>query len=398
MVHPGRDRGRPVTIERYEAPPPARLEVDSWVDILAPVADLASKISTTAFVPDSMRGNTAAVAAAILTGREMGVGPMTSLRHMHIIKGKTGQSAELMRALVLSHGHQIRYVETTETRCVVEGRRAGEQDWTRVMFTADQARRAKIDLGPYPEDKLVARATARLCRRLFADVIAGMPYTTEELEDLDEGAEPRPTAADAAPAEKPKRRTARRAARKTAEPDQADQPAATGDQAPPVEPARPPAMPAPPLPGEPGYDEPGAPAEPVEPEQRAQAEPEPAEPISDAQMRKLGATFTRIGISDRGERLRVSATLVGRPLMTSRELTRREASTLIDTLATVADQPDAAARLRAMVDELEQAAELLAESTDADDGEPVDGELVDDPAPTSGGPVDWPPVTQPGTG
>ncbi|HEY8378100.1 MAG TPA: hypothetical protein VIK91_16500, partial [Nannocystis sp.] len=105
--------------------------------------------------------------------------------------------------------------------------------------------------------------------------------------------------------------------------------------------------------------------------------------------------------SDRGERLRVSATLVGRPLMTSRELTRREASTLIDTLATVADQPDAAARLRAMVDELEQAAELLAESADADQAEPdadtpVDAEVVEEPPADT--PVDWPPVAQPGMG
>ncbi|WP_289008260.1 hypothetical protein [uncultured Thermomonospora sp.] len=376
-------------LERYQ---PQTVELDSWVGVMPDVVKLAEYIAMTEFVPAGLRGKPAAVAAAVLAGREQGIGPMTSLTHMHVVEGRPTMSAELKRARVLAAGHHIHYVEMTSTRCVVRGRRRGSDEWTTVTWTMDDARRAglagKANWQRHPRRMLQARATSELCDLLFPDVVGGMP-TTEDVADDVEAVEP---------VEQPKRRTARRAARKTAEPDQADQPAATGDQAPPVEPARPPAMPAPPLPGEPGYDEPGAPAEPVEPEQRAQAEPEPAEPISDAQMRKLGATFTRIGISDRGERLRVSATLVGRPLMTSRELTRREASTLIDTLATVADQPDAAARLRAMVAELENAGELLAESTDADDGEPVDGELVDDPAPTSGGPVDWPPVTQPGTG
>lgn len=381
-------------IERYQQQTPA-VDVDSWTGVMPDVIKLAGYIANTEFVPAGLRGKPAAVAAAVLAGREQGIGPMTSLTHMHVVEGRPTMSAELKRARVLAAGHHIHYVEMTSTRCVVRGRRRGSDEWTIVTWTMDDARRAGLAGKPnwqrHPRRMLQARATSELCDLLFPDVVGGLPTTEDIADDVDAAAEP---------VEKPKRRTARRSTvrRSAAEPDQADQPAATGDQAPPVEPARPPAMPAPPLPGEPGYDEPGAPAEPVEPDQRAQAEPEPTEPISDAQMRKLGATFTRIGISDRGERLRVSATLVGRPLMTSRELTRREASTLIDTLATVADQPDAAARLRAMVDELEQAAELLAESTDADDGEPVDGELVDDPAPTSGGPVDWPPVTQPGTG
>ncbi|HET6919410.1 MAG TPA: hypothetical protein VFI46_08100, partial [Jiangellaceae bacterium] len=159
------------------------LDTDSWVTVVQQVATLAQQIAQTPFVPESFRGSVPAVAAAILTGREMGLPPMVSLRHIHVIKGKPGQSAELMRALVQRAGHEIKVTEATDTRAVVCGRRRGEVEWQEARFTAEQARRAKIDLGGYPEDKLVARATTRLCRRHFADAIGGMP-SVDELEDV----------------------------------------------------------------------------------------------------------------------------------------------------------------------------------------------------------------------
>ena len=124
-------------LERYQ-PPTEPSHVDSWVNVLGQVGDLAQKIAGTDFVPDGMRGKPAAVAAAILTGREMGVPPMKSLAHVFIVKGKPGLSAELMRSLILAAGHEFRFVETTNTRCIMEGRRRGSEEWERVSFTADQ--------------------------------------------------------------------------------------------------------------------------------------------------------------------------------------------------------------------------------------------------------------------
>lgn len=198
-----------------------RHDTDSWTQVIAEVGDLASKISNTEFVPESLRGKTAAVAAAILSGREMGVPPMTALSSIHVIKGRPAQSAQLMRQLVLAAGHQLRTVEATDTRCVFEGRRKGEEDWQQVVFTADQARKARIDLGTYPEDKLYARATSRLCRRAFADVLGGMPYSTEELEDgdVDVGEAPAlPSAAGNGDTPEPAKRTMQRRSRPRAAP------------------------------------------------------------------------------------------------------------------------------------------------------------------------------------
>lgn len=192
-------------------------DIDSWTRVASQVIKLANEICDTPFVPVGLRGSAPATAAAILAGREMGLGPFTSLQHFHVIKGKVGQSALLMRALIVGQGHQWEDVEVTDTRAVVKGRRKGEAEWATASFTADQARKAGIDLGGYPQDKLYARATSRLARRKFADVIMGMPYSAEELEDgelpTDVGTQAASSNGSAASAEaKAPPRTARRKA------------------------------------------------------------------------------------------------------------------------------------------------------------------------------------------
>ena len=176
-------------LEVYQPPalavvPPAEgNDFDSWIAVAGQVVKLAREICDTPFVPDGLRGSAPAVAAAILSGRELGLPPITALQHTHVIKGKIGHSALLMRALIMSEGHDWVDVDVSDSRAVVKGRRKGEADWAEVQFTADQAKRAQIQLGGYPQDKLYARATVRLARRKFADVILGMPYSAEELED-----------------------------------------------------------------------------------------------------------------------------------------------------------------------------------------------------------------------
>ncbi|KAH2777808.1 hypothetical protein KXW38_008939, partial [Aspergillus fumigatus] len=118
---------------------PAQDPLDGWIRVMADVAKLAEYIADTELVPDAIRRKPAAVAAIILSGREMNLPPMMSLRHLHIVKGKPGMSAELMRAQVLAAGHEIEYLETSDSRVTVKGRRRGESEWLTVSFTADQA-------------------------------------------------------------------------------------------------------------------------------------------------------------------------------------------------------------------------------------------------------------------
>jgi len=222
--------------------------LDDWIPVLREVIYLAEQIADSPFVPQDLRGSVPAVAAAILTARELGVPPMTGLANIHVIKGKTGLNALLMRALIQSKGHQWQDVEVTDTRVVIRGRRRGETEWAEASFNADQAKRAGIQLQPYPQDKLYARATVRLARRKFADVIAGMPYSAEELEDgeLDQLAE---TTEQPAEPPKPAQRTAQRRQRAAERPTAAAPAAATEPTAAPAPAGTAPSG-LPPLPGE----------------------------------------------------------------------------------------------------------------------------------------------------
>ena len=79
---------------------------DSWTAVLGDVGDLATKIARTEFVPKGLQGNPAGVAAAILTGREMNLGPMASLRGIHIVEGRASLTAEMLAARILAAGHE----------------------------------------------------------------------------------------------------------------------------------------------------------------------------------------------------------------------------------------------------------------------------------------------------
>jgi hypothetical protein len=362
-----------MTIETYQPAAvavPVTRDVDSWTQVAGDVIKLASEIANTPFVPDGLRGSVPATAAAMLTARELGLPPMTGLANIHVIKGKPGLSALLMRALIQSQGHEWQDGEVTDTRAVVRARRRGESEWTEATFTADQAKRAGIALGGYPQDKLYARATARLARRKFADVIAGMPYSAEELADGDMPADeaPAPTSTPAAP----KRRTARRSSLPSAaSPSSGGVTEVTPAQraaAPVAEPV------APPLPGEDGYDEP-AEVEAVEsvPDEH-QAEEQP-KPVTRQQLTKLHASLGELGVDNRADKLEACGLIVGRSLSSSSDMTRDEASRVIDTLSNLLSLPEP----RVAFDELYAACvERQIAEGGLDPVDAVEAEVVDD--------------------
>ena len=322
---------------RAEVAVPAAMDTDSWTVVLTEVATLASRICDTPFVPDGLRGSAPAVAAAILAGRELGLGPMTSLANIHVIKGKPTLSAALMRALILAQGHQIETVDISDTRAVVRGRRKGEANWEEAAFTADHAKRAGIQLGGYPQDKLYARATTRLARRKFADVIAGMPYSTEEAEDGQPGDVLLPGEADGKPL------AAHAAAPRTAQRKTRQVNTTTGEVVPPASP--------PPAGRAHGEEDPttsGASSSAHAPDSGSPARtagPSPSssdgsgsEPVTNRQLTAIWTVLTReFGFADTDgdkDAARVACGLIIRRDITSTtQLTKREAGTIIDTLA-----------------------------------------------------------------
>lgn len=159
-----------------------RAQLELWSD----VAKFADYIAPTEFVPKDLRNKPASVAAAMMRANELGISPLQGLAQIHVINGRPGLASELMRALVQSHGHEIWTEELTVTKVTLCGQRKGSSHVSKVTWTMDDAKRAGLSSDAwrkYPRAMLLARATGELCRLNFADVLAGMSYSVEELEE-----------------------------------------------------------------------------------------------------------------------------------------------------------------------------------------------------------------------
>ncbi|MGH3447086.1 MAG: hypothetical protein ACRDP4_05640, partial [Nocardioidaceae bacterium] len=199
-----------------------------------------------------------------------------------------------MVALVLSAGHRIWTDEDTPTKVTVSGQRRGTNAVETVTWTNDRAKKAgyttnkKYDTDP--QAMLYARASGDIARRIAPDVLAGLAYTVEEMELSEQ------------PATVTRTRTT---AKKTAKREQLD----------------------PPTPDEPDLDEPAKSAADINPHG------DTPEPITEQQMKKLQASYGDAGITERQDKLDYAVTIIDRPLDSARDLSKDEASKVIDALA-----------------------------------------------------------------
>lgn len=203
-----------------------------WAQELDAAGRLAGVLCGTDFVPKGLRGNVEATAAAILTGREIGLSPMNALANIFIVQGRPSMYARTMVALVLSHGHELERTDATERAVTVRARRKGSQAWQTFTWSIDRAQKAGyLNNAKYKTDPiamLTAKAQTEACRTMFADVLSGMAATSVEEIELDD-APPVEPAQSGATAEKKttvKRKVTTRAkAPEPSVPDVSDTPA-----------------------------------------------------------------------------------------------------------------------------------------------------------------------------
>jgi hypothetical protein len=268
-----------------------RRDDSSWVALMRPAADLAVQIADTEFVPAEFRNRPGAIAACILYGAELGLGPMQSLAKVDVVKGRPAPRAELGRALALAAGHEIWVEEQTNTRVVLKGHRRGSSHVFTVTWTMDDARKAGIAGNPayakYPRQMLLARASAELVRQMCPDVTGGIVMFAEEAADADIDT----TVPALAPVKPPGTSKRSRAAKTPPKPDTAT-------------------------------DEPH-PAE------------EPDDRPTEAQTKMAMAAFADVGIVERDDRIAATRALIDRPVDSWNDVTRTEASTVIDGLERV---------------------------------------------------------------
>lgn len=153
---------------------------------------LAGAIKDTEFVPRSLRGKEDKVLASMVSGRELGLGPMTSLKHITVIDGRPHMSAAVQLALVRQHGHKVTG-SADSRKAEITGIRADNDDQMTVTWDLEKALKAglidKIDEDGhavkrsqngnplpwelYTQKMLWARAATDLVSMLFPDVVVG---------------------------------------------------------------------------------------------------------------------------------------------------------------------------------------------------------------------------------
>lgn len=251
----------------------------AWADSLAAAHRLATALCETSFVPKHFAGKPIEAAAALLLGDELGLSPVSALRSIFVISGTPGLYAKAMVALVLSHGHELWTEKDTADEVTVCGRRKGTTNVERSSWTTARARKAGYTNNKKyetdPQAMLYARAASDVCRKVAADVLAGVPHAVEELE------------LEAAP--KRAGSTVKRATTQAPEPDL--EPTVTAEQIP---------------------NDPGA--------------------ITPDQVKKMATVMGKLGLTERASALAYVADVIGHDVESRNNLTRAEASAVIDSL------------------------------------------------------------------
>jgi hypothetical protein len=263
----------------------------AWAQAAQAANQLAKALVTTTFVPKEFAGNPGDATAAILMGDELGLSPLAALRSIYTVHGTPAMYARTMVALAQSRGHQVWTEATSDARVIVCGQRRGSNKVERSEWTMDRARKAGYTnnkkYASNPQEMLYSKAAAEVCRKVAADVLAGVPFSVEDLE-LEQDSQPTTTTV---------KRETRTVSRKTAET---------------VTP------PEPELPDAPPADEPADPPANVTPE-----------PITDPQMKRLQAHYKN---TDRDERLAEASSVLDVDVTSFSDLTKDQASRLIDWL------------------------------------------------------------------
>ncbi|WP_433660773.1 hypothetical protein ACQPW1_00340 [Nocardia sp. CA-128927] len=271
---------------------------------------IAKSLCQTAFAPKDFHGRPEEGAVAILYGSRLGLDAVQSLQNIFVIHGRPSTYAKVMKAAILTAGHELWTVETSATRCVVRGRRKGadpdlppeESVWDLERVKTAGYDKTNEKYRREPQNMLYARATAECARKVAPEALLGIDMEVNE-------------ARDAGPAPVRVRSERVSAADVLGE----TPPAEASDPEPPAQP----------------------PHEAEQPDATAEPDTEPApliEPASTtAQQRKLAILLEQHGTTEREDKLEYLGKQFGRTFDSSKELTRVEATQLIEYLSKPAE-------------------------------------------------------------
>lgn len=116
--------------------------------------------------------------AVLLAGWELGVKPMTALRHLFIVGGKVEPDAQIMAGILASKepDSRIEVVALTDDSCTMRIERPSRGVRAEYTYALADARKAQLvkpgsNWDKFPKDMMRWAATKRLCRAYAPDII-----------------------------------------------------------------------------------------------------------------------------------------------------------------------------------------------------------------------------------
>lgn len=150
------------------------------------IYEVCKKLMST---PHYQKLGEAGIHAIMAKSKALGVNLFDALNgSFFCVQGKIGMSTELMAALVRQRGHSITQVESTNTNCVLKGKRCDNGDEWTCSFNDQDAITAGLwhsaTWKKYPRIMLYNRAMSMLFRQLFADLSLGAGYVKDEIDEI----------------------------------------------------------------------------------------------------------------------------------------------------------------------------------------------------------------------
>lgn len=159
----------------------------------------AEEIAKSGIIPEAFRDKPENVLVALEWGRELGLSRIASVNRIYVVKGTPTLKTEAMLMLARAAGHRVR-TEGDSKQATCEIIRADDPEYPhRITYTLDDARQAGL-LGNTgwknnPSTMLRWRAIANAVRLACPEVLGGISYTPEEVEEISRRNQTRPTVA-----------------------------------------------------------------------------------------------------------------------------------------------------------------------------------------------------------
>jgi len=153
----------------------------------------AKQMQGTPFFPKGLGDNPGTIMAVVLTGREMGLDPMQSLRGFYLSPdGRLGMYADAMLSIMRKRGEfKFEWLRTDDDACEVKATRPDGEAYTSRFSVEDAKRAGLLDRDrsawkKYPRNMCRWRCISDIFRTLGSDLGGSQMYDKEEILDMEE--------------------------------------------------------------------------------------------------------------------------------------------------------------------------------------------------------------------